>query len=202
MKGASCVTSVTKHIIGICGKKRSGKDTIAEHLVSNYDFVNCKIAEKLKSVCQLLFNFTEEEIELSKDEMHSKWQMSPRQAMQFIGTEVMQYEIQKLLPEIQRNFWIRSMLESKYGQHERIVISDLRFLHEVEAIKQCIAASDTTFTIIRVQRSAPGNLGISTDAHVSELECTQIAADHVIENDGSVSDLLNKIDQATTFLKK
>ncbi len=192
MKGAS----VTKHIIGICGKRRSGKDAIAEHLVTNYNFVNCKIAEKLKTVCQLLFNFTDEEIEVTKDATHSKWQISPRQAMQFIGTEVMQYEIQKLLPGIQRSFWINSMLESNYGHHERIVISDLRFLHEVEAIKQYIAGSDTKFTIIRICRPLSATfVSNEIDKHISEQECDRIAPDFIIENDGSLRDLITKIDQ-------
>jgi dephospho-CoA kinase len=190
--------SVTKHIIGICGKRRAGKDAVAEHLVANYCFVNCKIAAKLKDVCQLLFNFTDEEIEVTKDETNCKWHISPRQAMQFIGTELMQYEIQKLLPGIQRTFWIKSMLESNYGHHERIVISDLRFLHEVETISKYIAESNTKFTIIRIHRQHPASSFSfnATDDHISEQECNDISADIVVDNDGAMCDLLNKIDKA------
>jgi len=191
MKGAY----VTKHIIGICGRRRSGKDVAATHLVEDYDFVNCKIAEKLKKVCQLLFNFTEEEVELTKDETNSRWKISPRQAMQFIGTEVMQFEIQHLLPEVRRTFWIKSMLESNYGTHERIVISDLRFVHEVEAIRQCIADGNAKLTIIRINRPPPSiSASHSTDDHISERECDQIVADHIIDNVGSIENLLRKID--------
>lgn len=195
MKGAS----VTKHIIGICGRRRSGKDVIAEHLVNKYDFVNCKIADKLKKVCQLLFNFTDDEIEVTKDETNEKWQISPRQAMQFIGTEVMQFEIQKLLPGIRRNFWIKTMLENHYGHHERIVISDLRFLHEVEAIKRCIIDTDTKLTIIRVIRPSKNSHHFptnhhTTDQHISEQECDHIEVDHNVDNNGSMESLLEKID--------
>lgn len=194
MRGAS----VTKHIIGICGKRRSGKDVVASHLVSKYSFVNCKIAEKLKKMCQLLFNFTDEDLELTKDEINSQWQISPRQAMQFVGTEVMQFEIQNLLPGIKRNFWIKTMLDSNFGSHERIVISDLRFLHEVEAIKQCIADnnSNTKLTIIRLNRCRTHVHAAShTDDHVSEQECDLIEADHIIDNAGCIDSLLIKIDK-------
>ena len=37
-------------IIAICGVMRSGKDTIANHLVENYGYENVKIADTLKRV--------------------------------------------------------------------------------------------------------------------------------------------------------
>ena len=43
-------------IILLCGKKRSGKDTIAEYLVENYNFKHYKITQKLKDCVKVLFN--------------------------------------------------------------------------------------------------------------------------------------------------
>jgi len=184
----------TKHIIGICGKRRSGKDVVANHLVDHYQFVNCKISKKLKQVCQILFGFSDEEIETTKDDYSERWKISPRHAMQFLGTEIMQFEIQKLLPDIQRNFWIKSMMESNYGKHERIVISDLRFVHEVEEIKRHIAGTKTLFTVIRIDRPMQW-IVLGTDAHISENESDRITTDVDINNEGSLDELLLKIDQ-------
>lgn len=190
----------TKHIIGICGKRRSGKDVAANHLADRYQFVNCKISQKLKQVCQILFGFSDDEIETTKDDVCEEWNITPRRAMQFIGTEMMQFELQKLLPGMQRNFWIKSMLESNFGKHERIVISDLRFVHEVEEIKRHIANTDTIFTVIRIDRPIDRQSLHGADAHISERESNDIDVDVEVKNDGSLEDLLRKIDKLPVLL--
>lgn len=184
--------SVTQHIIAICGRRRSGKDLVADHLGKYHGFHNCKIADKLKRVCQILFGFTQEEVEVTKDEVSIKWGISPRAAMQFLGTEVMQFDIQKLLPGVKREFWVQSMIGDHLDKHARIVISDLRFLHEIDCLKRSRDES-TRLTILRINRQLCRDSGV--DAHVSECEVDTLPVDFEIENTGTIEDLLQKIDK-------
>lgn len=193
-------------IIAICGHKRSGKDTIANYL-AKYGYKNIKIADQLKTMVKQLFNFTDAQLELDqKEDIDQRWEISPRQVMQFFGTEIMQYEIQKLLPNIGRTFWIKSFIE-KYRlsatentesentetenagtETDKYVISDMRFLHEYEELKKY------NIFVIMIKRDSTTNKTI--DFHASENEYIKIPADIVINNDGTIEDLLIKIDNA------
>lgn len=184
-------------IIAICGYKRSGKDTIANYLCK-YGYKNIKIADQLKTVIKQLFNFTDDQLELDeKENIDKRWKISPRQAMQFFGTEIMQYEIQKLLPDIGRTFWIRSFIE-KYlvntdaNNNEKYVISDMRFLHEYEELKKY------NIFVIMVNRNTIDTINMINEHHSSEKEYLQIPADIILNNNSTIKDLLIKIDNAIT----
>jgi hypothetical protein len=161
-------------IIAICGSKRHGKDTIANYLSSNYDYEHVKISQKMKDVCKILFGFSNNQMETDdKEIIDPKWNITPRKAMQFIGTEVGQFKIQELLPIIDRKFWINSLLK-ELNPNKKYVISDLRFLHEFEEIKRLDGL------IIRVERP---NLILPTDLHISESEYINIPTNIIIKND-------------------
>ena len=175
-------------LIGICGKKRSGKDVVADYLVSNHSFQKKKIAENLKNIVKLMFSFTDSQLEDdSKDIVDIRWGISPRTAMQFIGTDVMQFQIQKKMPNIGRNFWINSFLQT-LNTNNKIVISDIRFKHEYDAIKNAYKPNGK-FLMIKVER--PGL--VHEDIHPSETEFQEIPVDITIKNDGNIEDLTNQI---------
>lgn len=178
---------MTAPIIAICGAKRSGKDTLATLIANKWGYKHVKIASKLKEVCRILFNFTDNELETDvKDSMNDKWGISPRKAMQFIGTEVMQYKIQELLPNISRSFWINSLIDSlDINGKNKYVISDLRFLHEYQELKKRGAI------IIRIDDHKNANL----DSHISEKEYLTIPTDIIIDNsEKNMDKLQNDLD--------
>lgn len=125
-------------LIGICGKKRSGKDVIANYLCNIHQYTNKKISTDLKIIVKLIFGFSDSQIESNdKDIIDKYWEVTPRHIMQFIGTEVMQYQIQSILPNIGRNFWIQSFIKKNLlYDNQFVVISDLRFIHEYEELKK------------------------------------------------------------------
>lgn len=177
-------------VIAICGKRRCGKDTIANYLKTKYDFEHVKISSKLKNVIKILFNFTDEQMENdSKELIDDKWKVSPRQVMQFMGTDIMQYEIQKLLPNINRSFWIKSLIEDLKYTNKKIVISDLRFLHEYEELKKV----SNKIYVIKVERQCEHDT-LSTDTHCSELEMVNIPCDFVLQN-LKINDLYFNVDK-------
>lgn len=182
-------------IIAICGPKRSGKDTIADHLITKYNYEKIKIADPLKMIVKDLFGFTENQVGETddKDIIDERWGITPRKALQFFGTEVMQYKIQELLPGIGRKFWINRLIDSSISNpidNQKYVISDLRFLHEYEELYK---KTKDNLCIIKVFR--PDN-NDEKETHVSELEYKGIKEDILIINDGNIEDLLVKLDNA------
>jgi hypothetical protein len=175
-------------IIALCGKKQSGKDTLADYLVNQYGYTRVKIAEKLKLCMTLLFGFTQEQLEnAEKDKVDDRWGISPRQAMQFFGTEIMQYKLQELIPSMGRDFFIQSTISDYITKAHscKIVITDLRFMHEYKALVPY------DVYVIHVKRSVVPD---ATSHHVSEIECDEIPVHHTIMNNGSIKDLHNKLD--------
>ena len=208
-------------IIAICGAKRSGKDVLAEHLVRKYNYERIAFAEPLKHAIKTLFNFDDEQVGIGedtgtgkKDALDERWGITPRAALQFFGTEVMQEKIQELLPDIKRNFfantlknYIKTRMDANEGQ--RFVISDLRFLHEYEVLFSIPNIRKDDIAIIRVIRPDAGFLGISSDAvaaardavaaasisHKSEQEYINIPYDIILFNNGTIDAYIEKFDK-------
>ena len=187
------MNNILPQIIGICGKRRSGKDLTANFICSQYNYANKKIASDLKSIIKILFGFSDSQLESDeKDIIDPVWNITPRQPMQFFGTEIMQYKIQELIPDIDRKFWIKSFINKNiHKDSQKIVISDLRFLHEYEELKKY------NVIIIRIERKTDTNNLV--DEHISEKEYLKIPADVVIQNDGSIEDLYKKIQSLDLF---
>lgn len=177
-------------IIAICGPKRSGKDTIANYIVAKYGYKHFKIASKLKDVCGLLFGFTQEQMEDdTKDIIDTKYNITPRKAMQFVGTEMMQYKIQELLPNVKRNFWI-NLLMQEIQKESHVVISDMRFLHEYETM-----CKESDLHVIQVSKPNSGS-DSHLDLHPSEVEWRKIPTTTIIENNKTIEDLYEQVDRA------
>ena len=208
-------------IIAICGAKRSGKDVLAEHLVRKYNYERIAFAEPLKHAIKTLFNFDDEQVGIGedtgtgkKDALDERWGITPRAALQFFGTEVMQEKIQELLPDIKRNFFantLKNYIKTRMGANEgqRFVISDLRFLHEYEVLFSIPNIRKDDIAIIRVIRPDAGFLGISNDAvaaardavaaasvsHKSEQEYINIPYDIILFNNGTIDAYIEKFDK-------
>lgn len=172
-------------LIGICGKKHHGKDTVGDFLAKEYGYTKISFADKLKEVCKVLFNFTDEQLYGSKKEdIDEYWKVSPRTTMQFIGTDLFREQLCKIMPHIGNNIWIeivkKYILENKY---KKIVVCDVRFENEAEMIRELDG------TIIKITRPSI----VTKDDHLSETEIDKIKFDEEIINDGSISDLYKKI---------
>lgn len=177
-------------IIGIVGRKRSGKDTIGDYLINNYGLTKYSFANPLKMGVKELFGFTDEQVfGNDKDIIDPIWGVTPRDVLQIIGTEFCQFDIIKYLPNLQvgdRLFWVKRF-ELWFNQNKNlnVVICDVRFQHEVDSIKS------KGGKIIRVNRDSLTN----SDNHKSELEMDLITGvDYVIENNGTLEDLYNNLD--------
>lgn len=200
-------------IIAICGAKRSGKDVLAEHLVNKYNYERVAFANPLKVAVKNLFNFDDDQVGIGKDEgtdrkdiVDERWGITPRAALQFFGTEIMQEKIQELLPDIKRNFFantLKNYIENaenagNYENDKRYVISDLRFIHEHEMLLNMPNVSINDIMIIRVIRPSE-NRTKEQEPHISELEYVNIPYDIIMINNGTIDDYIRRFEQIISF---
>ena len=168
-------------LIGITGKARSGKDTIAQILFAQYAFTRIAFADPLKMAAQQMFGLTNEQTwcDHEKEKIIPYWGMSPRQMFQLLGTEATK-------PVFGEDLWVKrwNLAYGLFKDTDDVVVPDVRFDAECEFIRSLGGV------IIEVRRG-PGLVG-STGGHASELGLTSLP-DAVIENDGSMDDLHAKV---------
>ena len=177
-------------LIGILGRKSSGKDTTADYMCLNYNFEKLILAQPLKDACKLLFNFSDEQLYGNlKETIDPNWGTSPRIVLQYLGTDIFRRDINKIIPNIDGNFWV-NLIASKYTEMKNnnknafAVISDVRFQNEIDKIHE------QGGVVIKIIRSSLSN----TDIHESEKNIDTLEADYTIINDSTKDNLYNEID--------
>jgi hypothetical protein len=198
------MTAKMPKIIALCGAKRCGKDVLAEHLVKKYNYERVAFADPLKLAIKSLFNFDDDQVGIGKDNGEGKkdivdenWGITPRSALQFFGTEIMQEKIQEILPNINKNFFantLKNNIINKMNTNEgqSFVISDLRFMHEYKALFSIPKIRKEDIVVIRVIR--PCNLSVA-DHHISEIEYMKIPYDVLLMNDDTIEKYINKFEK-------
>lgn len=116
-------------IIGFSGKKRTGKDTAADHLASVKHYTKLAFADPIKDAAQEIFRFTDEQLYGGlKEEMDDYWGFTPRWSMQVIGTDLFREQVDE-------DVWVKSALRRILQEKPLYwAISDVRFPNEVAAI--------------------------------------------------------------------
>lgn len=189
-------------LVLVCGFKRSGKDTLAKELQNIFGFHHMKISQPLKDATKILFNLSDEQLEENKkDEVDPRWKITPRDIMIYLGTDMFQYKINELLPHTKRRFWINHLLKEIEDKHmsngnNRIVISDLRFQHEHDALLEFKNKYDKNvdLNIIKIVRIGGVERLYHVDAHESEIDHLKFKYDYIIENKQDEKDIfINKI---------
>ena len=141
-------------IIGLTGRKRSGKSTIAQALVHK-GFTEFSFAEPIRAFTKILLGLDHAGLEEAK-EKGIDWLdgVTPRTIMQTLGTE---WGRQTIHPDI----WIRYLTRriiTPTNINADIVISDIRFDNEAIALRELGAK------IVRIERPGGGE-----DSHSSEV---------------------------------
>lgn len=201
-------------IVGVLGFIGSGKGTVADLLVSEHSFRKDSFATSLKDGCAAMFDWPRHLLEGDTDESRAwregvdEWwsdkleisEFSPRLALQLIGTEVMRNNFHS-------DFWFLT-LQNRYNklENKNVVIPDVRFSNEIQMIR------DMGGKLIWVKRGRdPVWFGVAEKAnhgdedayrdmlesfphaHRSEWAWVGTKVDHVVENDGSLVELKEKL---------
>ena len=184
-------------IIGLCGNKRAGKDSFADHLISKYKTIQkYSFAGPLKKACQIMFCLSSEQIDGTlKETVDKRWGLSPRQIFQTFGTDLIRNEYPKLVPgskveKIGSSFWVyrfQIWYENwiKENPKKVLIITDIRFPDEFEVLKNMGG------TIIKITRPSYS----INDNHISEKNISKIDGDYHIINEGTLNEYQNKIEQ-------
>jgi hypothetical protein len=209
-------------IIAINGRIGSGKDLIGTiiPMVSKETWEVKKFAGKLKVISSILTGIPIEQFEdqdFKKTYLGDEWitpsyydtfgmpivghRMTVREFLQKIGTEAIRTGlhpdawVNALMSEYVRpSKWVNRYYDEKnkqglcgreevWGDLPNWIITDCRFKNEAAAVKR------NNGIIIRVERGEND----STDLHPSETELDNYPFDYVIDNNGTITELTDKI---------
>ncbi|MCR8983089.1 AAA family ATPase [Brevibacillus laterosporus] len=164
--------------LALCGKMRSGKDTVAAYLVEHYDFIPYAFGDGIKRVCRELFP---EQVANGK---------KPRALLQGVG---------QAMRVIDPDVWIkRTMREVYQAQGFDVVITDLRQPNEYACLytEGYVIIRVNTSDDVRIDRmrSAGDTFDLADFTHDTERYVDMFAVHYELNNNGSVCDLYEQID--------
>lgn len=164
-------------IIGIAGKKRSGKDTAAK-VFERLGFTHDSFAAPMKRFVQ---DIVGHELRDEDKEAPMEWLdgMTPRRMWQTLGTE---WGRMMVHPDL----WVRSMMRRAPPM---CVISDVRFENEAAAIR---AAGGV---IVHIYRRP-----MMSDGHVSEAGVKFRDGDFIVHNTGTLSEFINSVERVSEII--
>jgi len=186
-------------IISICGFAGAGKDTLAQILIDEYGFVKLSFAGIIKDIASIIFSWDRNMLEGCtvesrqwREQIDPYWskrlnmpQLTPRFILQYFGTDLFRNHFH---PEI----WI-ACVERKLQMHKNVVITDCRFENEINSIKK------HGVKLIHVSRGVLPDFFhtkiIPSNIHTSETSWINADIDYTIENNGTIDDLKDKIEQ-------
>ena len=193
-------------IIGLCGEKGCGKDTIANYLVEKHKYTKVSFAHSVKKVVSELFGWPyelllgeTEESRIWRETVDGWWtrklnmgrDITPRFILQHIGTDVMRNHFH---PDI----WLLTVEKKmhdimKETGNTHFVVSDLRFINEYRWIR-----SFENNKIIAVHRGElpkyfndvkNGKITEVPGVHISEILWMAFDTDVRVYNDSTIDEL-------------
>jgi len=173
-------------ILGLSGWARNGKDTVADHLISNYGYKRISFAAPMKEALYRLNpkitidSVASTPIRIGVDvygwddlKTHGP---EVRELLQRFGTEVGR----ELWGE---DFWVNAAIDT-IEDGSRVVVSDVRYPNEADAIKKL---GGEVWRVVR-----PG-FGAAND-HASEHALNDYNFDYILDNNSGVELLYDSVD--------
>ncbi|MFC4236181.1 hypothetical protein ACFOY8_13275 [Thalassospira xianhensis] len=185
-------TKLGNRLIGVHGKKRAGKGSTSDYLVSQHGYVLIKFADPLKDMIRVLFRYfslDEETIErLIEGDLKEVPQeilrgSTSRLAMQKLGTEWRRMISERLWIDI-----ARSRIEKHLAEGKNVVVDDVRFPDEFDLVKEVGGVT------CRVYRDTADEAAKS-DTHASEKGLPSEDFDVTLDNNGTFEQLYAQIDR-------
>lgn len=178
--------TVLPQLIGLSGKAGAGKDTLALHLVRNFDYQQYAFAWPIKRAIDAILG-TPAIMWEDRDWKERSLEFidaSPRKLAQTLGTEWGRDLIDK-------DIWLK-LMEQRFNvahhMQQGMVVSDVRFENEASKIRELGGV------VVIINRKAAGPVA----NHSSEKGLRKNKRDIILENDGSISDLTALADDRLT----
>lgn len=168
------IISKTSLLVGLTGGKGTGKDTIAEHLVSFYGFDSLAFADPVRAAAAAAFDVpisTFTDVRTKETPMAALCGRSPRHVLQTLGTEWGRNLIRS-------DIWVLRMQHAltirNYRGCMRTVVTDVRFDEEAEMLRKM---GGEIWLVTRPQTEYS-----TGDTHASERGVSEALVTRVIQN--------------------
>lgn len=175
-------------IVGVSGFARSGKDTVCDYAVDHFGYRKVGFSDPIREIAKTIFGFEDEDfVNERKEEINPVWNLSPRFALQKIGTEGSRNVFQD-------DIWIRC-IERKIAKlvekedQRKFIIRDLRYENEADFVRSQEGHFGLVLHVLR-----PSQERIRLSEHPTERGIEiQSAHDIVLENTGTIEDMHKQV---------
>lgn len=210
--------------IGIAGKARSGKDTLAKILCENLGSDQYAFAEPIKAVVNALFNWDVRHSEgefkevpclveaITKYNIQTSYLIASMYGLDKYGYDTNEFmdilgidasDSNEITPRIAYQVFgteygreqLHENIWCEVAPKENVVFSDVRFDNEADMIR---AAGGI---IIHVKRNEVDAVVMADRGHTSEAGIAQHHKDIIIHNDDTLEDFLRQAKQLTEIIK-
>ena len=185
-------------IIGLVARSRSGKDTVADYIISKYgvgvgvsstieiethntyNIVKRRLAGPIKNAVKELYGFTDMHLETDlKDIKIDAFNCSPRDVMVTVTKAIMELSGTDFFT----NRLYNSITQEKSINPEITIIPDVRYMHDIERIHQ------NGGIVIKIERNTENNVYYKNENNIENMD-----ADFIIINNGTLEELFIKVD--------
>lgn len=174
------------NLIGLIGKARVGKDTMAAHLYRQHDFEQTSFAWPMKQMLEVAFPHVD--FHRGDREAPIDWLgKSPRQLMQTLGTE---WGRNCIHPDLWTLLAERQVEHARQRQFTGLVLSDVRFPNEADMILR------NGGVLWHIHRDSAE----SVSEHVSETCNWDDYPRVIIPNNGTLGELYSALDLCVELL--
>jgi len=173
-------------IIGIIGKKGSGKTESSKVIIEKYKFRKISFADKLKEAASQIFDIPIQHLydPKMKETFDPRWGKTYREIMQLLGSEIC-----RAIHKDTWNYHVEKEFKNKANQN--FVVDDVRFKNEAKLIKK--------YNGILIKIVRPTIIS-ENDQHISETEQDEIEPDVLIMNNYTIKDLHRRVKEVVTSL--
>ncbi|MEU8327338.1 hypothetical protein [Micromonospora sp. NPDC048839] len=186
---------MTRPLVGVLGRKRAGKTTFADRFVERHGYVSYAFGDPVKTALLALDPIIGYEERFEELDPRNHW-YEPVRLSEVVNQ--LGWEKAKELPEVRallqrfatesiraldEDFWVRLVMSDVDSDIRPVVIGDVRFHNEAEAIRRAGGL------LVRVTRP-----GLPPDPHISENGLIDRATDYEIHNDAGLDFLTSQTD--------
>lgn len=171
----------------LSGESHSGKTEMANHLNSYHDFDTYALGDAVKDLTYRVLKICNIDIPSKKALDDPSTKEHYRKYLQQLGTEC----CREVFGE---RIWSKTLNQNIEWYHERICISDARFMDEIEYFEDVAREQHCQVITVRIRRPSINNDPL-TSKHRSETEFRRFEPQFIIDNDSDLEAFHVKIDE-------